>query len=129
MPSSIFLKLKLSDLKKSEKSLRRDLEKLKHKSVSGAALEAVSRDLENVQREIDGFSNSQPEIIEDFQRLKLDTSDNFKIISREMKNIEGDVKELKDLVSATFSLVVDQRYKVGIKLFSQDQNYVIKRTE
>lgn len=107
------MKLKLSDLRKSERSLRRDLEKLKHKSVSGAALEAVSKDLENVQREIENFSNSQPEIIEDFQRLKLDTSDNFKVISREMKNIEGDVRELKDMVSATFSLVVDQRYKVG----------------
>ena len=78
------MKLKLSDLRKSERSLRRDLEKLKHKSVSGAALEAVSKDLENVQREIENFSNS-----------------------------EGEVRELKDLVSATFSLVVDQRYKVG----------------
>ena len=106
----------MSELKKSEKSLRRDLEKLKHKSVSGAALEAVSRDLENVEKDIENFSNSRPEIIEDFQRLKLDTSDNFKIIAKEMKNIESDVRELKDMVSATFSLVVDQRYKVDIFL-------------
>ena len=102
-------------MKKREKSLRADLEKLKHKSVSGAALEAVSRDLENVQKDIENFSDSQPEITEDFQRLKLDTSDHFKVISREMRNIEVDVKELKDLVSATFSLIVDQRYKDGIE--------------
>ena len=105
----------MSDLKKREKSLRSDLVKLKHKSVSGAALEAVSRDLEKVQKDIENFSDSQPEIIEDFQRLKLDTSDHFKVISREMRNIEVDVKELKDLVSATFSLIVDQRYKDGIE--------------
>ena len=105
----------MSDLKKREKSLRSDLEKLKYKSLSPAAVEAVSRDLENVQRDIESFSDSQPEITEDFQRLKLDTSDNFKIISREMRNLEVDVKELKDLVSATFSLIVDQRYKDGIE--------------
>ena len=105
----------MSDLKKKEKSLRADLEMLKRKSVSGAALEAVSRDLMSVQKDIENFSDSQPEIVEDFQRLKVDTSDHFKIISREMRDIEVDVKELKDLVSATFSLIVDQRYKDGIE--------------
>ena len=96
-------------MKKKEKSLRSHIE---NKSVSGAARETLNRELENVRSDIENFSNSQPDIIEDFQRLKLDTSDNFKIISKEMKSLEVDVQELKDLVSVTFSLIVDQRYKV-----------------
>ena len=106
---------KLSDLRKTEKSLRIDIEKLKHKSVSPIAIESLSKDLDNVQNTIENFNNSQSEIIEDFQRLKLDVNDQFKIISNEMKTLESDVKELKDMITATFELIVDQRYKDGIE--------------
>ena len=106
---------KLSHLRRTEKSLRLDIEKLKYKSVSPVAIEALSKDLENVQNGIENFNNSQSELIEDFQRLKLDVSDQFKVIAKEMKSLESDVKELKDIVTATFELIVDQRYKDGIE--------------
>lgn len=92
--------------------MRKDLDKLKHKSVSVAAINVVQNDLEKVQNQIENFDENQTDVFVEYQRLKLQTSDNFKIISREMKNIETDITQLKDLVSATFQLVVDQRYKV-----------------
>ena len=106
---------KLSDLRKTEKSLRLDLEKLRHRSVSPIAIDALSKDLEGVQSSIENFNNNQTEIVEDFKRIKLDINDQFKIISGEMKSLESDVKELKDIVTATFELIVDQRYKDGIE--------------
>ena len=92
--------------------MRKDLDKLEHKSVSVAAINVVQNDLEKVQNQIENFDENQTDVFVEYQRLKLQTSDNFKIISREMKNIETDITQLKDLVSATFQLVVDQRYKV-----------------
>ena len=77
-----------------------------------AAINVVQNDLEKVQNQIENFDENQTDVFVEYQRLKLQTSDNFKIISREMKNIETDITQLKDLVSATFQLVVDQRYKV-----------------
>ena len=106
---------KLSDLRKTEKSLRLDIEKLKSKSVSTFAIDSLSKDLENVQNSITNFKESNSELIEDFSRLKLDVRDQFKTMSKEMKSLESDVKDLKDLVTATFELIVDQRYKDGIE--------------
>ena len=105
----------LSDLRKSEKCLRLDIEQLRSKSVSTVAIESLSKDLERVQAEITNYKESNSELIEDFARLKLDVRDQFKNMSREMKNIENDVKELKDIVTATFELIVDQRYKEGLE--------------
>merc|ERR1719419_1675868 len=77
---------KLSDLRKTEKSLRLDLEKLRHRSVAPIAIDALSKDLEGVQSSIENFNNNQTEIVEDFKRIKLDINDQFKIISGEMKS-------------------------------------------
>ena len=106
---------KLSDLRKHEKSLRGDLDKLRSKSVSPFAIEHLSKDLQTVQDSIENFSNTQSELVEDFKRLKLDVSDQFKVISAEMKSLENDIKDLKDIVTATFELIVDVRYKDGIE--------------
>eukprot|EP00092_Neocalanus_flemingeri_P025111 GFUD01027228.1.p1 GENE.GFUD01027228.1~~GFUD01027228.1.p1 ORF type:complete len:752 (+),score=153.06 GFUD01027228.1:200-2455(+) len=106
---------KLSDLRKTEKSLKLDIEKFKSKSVSSFEIDSLSKDLDNVQNSITNFKESHSELIDDFAVLKLDVRDQFKTISKEMKSLESDVKDLKDLVTATFELIVDQRYKDGIE--------------
>ena len=63
----------LSDLRKTEKSLRLDLAQLRSKS--------LSKDLENVQMSITNYRESNSELVQDFERLKLDVRDQFKNIS------------------------------------------------
>ena len=85
------------------------------RQISFSAIDSLSKDLENVQMSITNYKENNSELIQDFARLKLDVRDQFKNISIEMKNLESDVKDLKDLVTATFELIVDQRYKDGLE--------------
>ena len=99
------------------------MQKLKHKSVSEAAVRVVEKDLENIQTQIATYSTNQPDLV-DFPKLKHVTHDNIKILSVEMKSLETEVRELKDLVSATFQLAVDQRYKACKNVFNDiDDNH------
>ena len=68
-----------------------------------------------MQKQIENFDENQAELVQDFQRLRLDINDQFRELSGEMKGLEREIGQLKDLVSLTFELVVDQRYKDGIE--------------
>ena len=51
----------LSDLRKSEKSLRLDLARLRSKSLSPSTIDSLSKDLENVQISITNYKESNSE--------------------------------------------------------------------
>ena len=61
------------------------------------------------------ISNTSDEILQDLEEVRKQVQDNAKLVAEDMKNLEVDITEIKDVVHMTFKLAIDIRFRESIE--------------
>ena len=87
-------------------------------TIDGTSNEFVAQTLEKVQMELeDKISNPIGEIKVEFAEVRADMKRIFSEVGESSKKMELEMSKLRDLVSQTFQIVVDTRFKVHCTLY------------
>ena len=87
----------------------RDIKELIKQSTSQAAVRALEREQRDLESKI---AHPPEEIRREFGTIKVDTKQILKAIEKSSGLIVGDIAKMRDIVSRTYHIVADLKYKV-----------------
>ena len=97
----------LADIKRSEKEILESLE-----GQTGIIKETLEKRLETIREEM---KRPQSENVEDFQIVKKEVQSCVSAMTSDMRRLENELVDIKDIINHTFQLVRDMRYRDGIE--------------
>ena len=108
----------LADLKRNQKDIEDSLT-----GSTGAAKEFLEQKLEELKEHI---KTPPPEITQDIELIKAEVQATAITMAMDMRRIERDLSEVKNVINYTFSLVRDSRYRDGIEKIDSSYNIFLK---
>ena len=106
--------------------LQTELQEIKQEMKNSSQSKAVVRALQRQQKELEEkIEKPMGEIKSNFTEIKTDMKNIFKSIEEENAALSEDVSKLKDMISQTFLLVADVRYRVCLNDLHTKQTNII----